>query len=137
MLHRNIYLPQTSGVKTMTMNDTLNTMKDFTNKAMERVTSLGDLNMRVFERMTAKQMEGVNLLLEHGNRLFTLATAAKGYNEYAKGQIEMTQDLSKRMMAESQANLALAGQVREEYQSWFVKNMAEVTADMRKAVPSL
>ena len=121
----------------MTMNDTLNTMKDFTNKGMERVTSLGDLNMRVYERMTAKQMEGVNLLLEHGNRLFTLATGAKGYNELIKGQVEMTQDLSKRVMAESQANLALAGQVREEYQSWFVKNMADVTADMRKAVPSL
>lgn len=137
MLHRNISFPTSTGVTNMTMNDTLNTMKDMTNKGMERMTSLSELNMRVFERMTAKQMEGINLLMEHGNRLFTLATGAKGYNEYVKGQIEMTQDLSKRMMAESQANLALAGQVREEYQSWFVKNMAEVTADMRKAVPSL
>ena len=119
------------------MNDTLNTMKDFANKGMERMTSLGELNMRVFERMTAKQMEGMNLLVEHGNRMLTLASAAKGYNEFLKGQIEMTQDLPKRMMAESQANLALAGQVREEYQSWFVKNMGDVTADLRKAVPSL
>lgn len=121
----------------MTMNDTLNTMKDMTDKGMERMTSLSELNMRVFERMTAKQMEGINLLMEHGNRMFTLATGAKGYNEYVKGQIEMTQDLSKRLMAESQANLAMAGQVREEYQSWFVKNMGDVTADLRKAVPSL
>jgi hypothetical protein len=33
--------------------------------------------------------------------------------------------------------MAMAGQMREEYQSWFVKNMADVTADMRKSVPAL
>jgi hypothetical protein len=121
----------------MTMNDTLNSMKDLTSKGMERMTSFGELNMRVFERMTAKQMEGMNLLMEQGNRMLTLATGAKGYNEFLKGQIEITQELSRRMMAESQANMAMAGQMREEYQSWFVKNMADVTADMRKSVPTL
>jgi len=115
-----------------TINDTINTVNDLTNKGVERMTSFGELNLRVFERMAARQMDAVNLAMEHGIRVMKLATEAKGYNEYLKGQVEATKDLSERMMTESKTNMELAGQVRDDYRDWFEKNLAEVSADLRK-----
>ena len=122
---------------TKTLNDTLHTMTDFTNKGVERMTSLGELNMSLFERMAAKQMAAMSTLMEHGNRMYTLAVGAKGYNELFKSQVGALQDLGKVVMEESRDNLALTGEVRGEYQSWFKKNLEEVQADLRKMVPAV
>ncbi|NCA88480.1 MAG: phasin family protein [Gammaproteobacteria bacterium] len=122
---------------TKTMNDTLHTMTDLTNKGMERMTSLGALNMGLFERMAAKQMTAMGMLMEHGNRMLTLTVGAKGYNELFKGQVGALQDLGKVVMEESRDNLALSGEVRGEYQSWFKKNLEEMQVDLRKVMPAV
>jgi len=119
-----------------TINDTINTVNDLTNKGVERMSSFGELNLRVFERLAARQMDAVNLAMEHGIRVMKLTTEAKGYNEYLKGQVEATKDLSERMMAESKTNMELAGQVRDDYRDWFEKNLAEVSADLREGTAS-
>ncbi len=79
----------------MTANETMNTVNEITNKGVERMTSLGELNLRMFERMAARQMDALNLVMEHSNRLMKLATDAKGYNEFFKGQVEATKDLQR------------------------------------------
>jgi hypothetical protein len=113
----------------------MTTVNEMTNKGFERMTSLGELNLRVFERMAARQMDAFNLFMEHGTRVMNLATGAKGYNELIKGQVDAAKELSERLMAESKANMALAGEVRDDYRGWFEKNLAEVGADLRKATP--
>jgi hypothetical protein len=80
-------------------------------------------------------MDAVNMMMEHGIRVMKLTTESKGYNEFFKGQVEAAKDLSERMMTESKTNLALAGEVRDDYRAWFEKNMAEVTTELKKAVP--
>lgn len=119
----------------MTANETMNTVNEMTNKGFERMTSLGELNLRIFERMATRQMDTMNLLMEHGVRVMNLATTARGYNELFKGQTEAAKELSERIMDESKANMKLAGEVRDDYRGWFEKNLAEVGADLRKATP--
>jgi hypothetical protein len=119
-----------------TVNETMNTVNEMTNKGLERLTSLGELNLRTFERLAARQMDAVNLFVEHGVRVMKLTTESKGYNEYLKGQVEATKELSERLMSESKSNVTLAGEVRDDYRHWFEKNMAEVSADLRKGVPT-
>ncbi len=121
----------------MNATDTLNTVKDFSIKGMERMTSLNELNMSLFERMAAQQMEALNMLMEHGNRTLTLASDAKGYNTFLKGQIEAAKDLSEQVIAKSKAGMTLAGQANEDYRTWYMSNLAEVSADLRKAVPAV
>jgi hypothetical protein len=116
----------------MTTNETMNAVNEMTNKGVERMTSLGEINLRFFERMTARQMDVMNLAMEHGIRMMKLATESKGYNEFFKGQVEATKELSERVMAETKTNLQLAGQVRDDYRVWFEKNLADVNADLRK-----
>lgn len=121
----------------MTINQTLNTAKDLTNKGMERMTSLGELNLSLLDRLAKQQMATLSILMEHGTRTLTMATGARGCNELLKVQVEATQELGERVMTECKAGLAMAGQVRDEYQSWYKVNMAEVSADLRKAIPAL
>jgi hypothetical protein len=101
------------------------------------LTSLGEINLRYLESVTTRQVDAFNLYLNHGVRLLKLATESKGYNDFFKGQVEATKDLSEHAVNESKANLQLAGQARDDYRAWFDKSLAEVSADLRKAVPAV
>ncbi len=93
----------------MTTTETLNTVKELSIKGMERMNSLTELNMSLFDRMAAQQMDALNMLMEHGNRTLTMASDAKGYNTFLKGQIEAATDLSEQVMAKTKSTLTLAG----------------------------
>ena len=117
-----------------TVTETVNTVNEITSKGVERLTSLGEINLRYFERLAARQVEAFNLYVEHGNRMLKLATESKGYDEFFKGQVDATKELSERVVTESKTNLELAGQARDDYRAWFEKNLADVSADLRKGV---
>lgn len=119
----------------MPANETVKAVNEITSKSIERMTNLSELNLRIFERVAARQMDAVNLYMEHGARVMKLATESKGYNELVKSQVEAAKELSERVMAESKTNLTLAGQVRDDYRTWFEKTLADVSTDLRKAVP--
>jgi len=123
----------------MNTTETLNTVKDLSIKGMERINSLNELNMSLFERMAAQQMDTLKMLMEHGKRTMslTLATDAKGYNTFLKGQIEAAKDLSEQVMAKSKSSMTLAGQFSEDYRAWYMQNLTELSADLRKVVPAV
>jgi len=116
----------------MTANETLNTVNEMSNTGLERMTSLGELNLRLFERLAARQMDAANLFMEHGIRVMKVATESKGYNDFIKGQMEAAKELSERLITEAKTNMALAGEVRDDYRHWLEKNLAEVSSDLRK-----
>ena len=118
----------------MNTNDSIKAINDWTNKSVERMTSLGELNVRIFEKMAARQMDTVTLYMEHSMRLMKLATESKGYNEFFKGQVDATKELGERVMAESKSTMQLVGEARDDYRDWFEKNLNEVSADLRKSV---
>ena len=116
----------------MNANDTFNTFNEITTKGVERMSSLGELTLRIFERLAARQVDAMNLAVEHGVRLAQLATETKGVNEFFKAQAEAAKELSERVVTESKTYMDLAGQARDDYRAWFEKNLAEVSADLRK-----
>ncbi len=99
----------------MTTTDSIKTLTDWTNKHIERMTSLGRLNMRLFEQLAIRRMDAMNLYLEHGLRLMQLATEAKGYSDLFKGQVEVSKELAERMLAEGKVALQIWGEARDEY----------------------
>jgi hypothetical protein len=110
----------------MSTNDMLNTYNELTNKGVERINALGELNLKVAEKMVGRQMDAMNLFMEQGVRLMKLATEAKGYSDYYKGQVDMAKEVTERMMQESKTNMHLAGEIRDEYRGWFDAAMADV-----------
>jgi phasin family protein len=117
----------------MTMKDNINSMNEMGNKGFDRLNSLGELNLRVWEKLAARQMEAVNAMMEQGARQMKLATEAKGYNDYLKGQMEIAKEVSERMMSEAKTNMDLAGEVRDDYRAWMQSGVSELTSEMRKS----
>jgi len=110
----------------MSTQDVMNTYKDLTNQNVERLNALGELNLKVAEKMVSRQMDAMNLFMEQGVRMLKLATEAKGYGELYKGQVEMAKEMSEQLMAASKTNMALAGEIRDDYRGWFDAAMAEL-----------
>lgn len=118
----------------MNTTDSMKAISDLTNKNIERMTSLGELNVRIFEKMAARQMDAMTLYMDHAMRVMKVATESKGYNELFKGQVDATKELSERMMAESKSTMQIASEARDDYRGWLEKNMGEISAEMRKGV---
>ena len=116
----------------MTMKDNINAVNEMGNKGFERINSLGELNLKVWEKLAARQMDALNIMMEQSVRQMKMASEAKGYNELLKGQIEMAKEASERMMAETKTNMELVGEVRDEYRDWVQSGVSELTAEMRK-----
>ncbi len=120
----------------MTVKDSLTAMNEMTSKGADRLNSLGDLNLKVWEKLAARQLEALNLMMEQSVRQMKIASEAKGYNEFVKAQVEMAKEASERMMEEVRTNMALANEVRDEYRAWAQAGMSEMTAEIKKSVAS-
>lgn len=121
----------------MTANESFKTLNDFAHKGVEQASSLGELNLSIFERLAARHVDAVNMAVEHSVRLARSMAESKGYSDLLKSQVEASKELSECLISESKENLQLAGQVRDDYRVWFEKSLAEVNADLRKAVPAI
>ena len=120
----------------MSVKDNVDAISELGNKNAERLNALSALNMRTWEKLAARQMDAMNLLMEQGMRQMKLASESKGYNELVKGEVELAKEVSSRMMEEAKANMQLAGEVRDLYRSWFEQGVSELSAEVRKATPS-
>jgi hypothetical protein len=110
----------------MSTQDVVKTYSDLTNQNVERLNALGELNLKVAEKMAARQVDVMNLFMEQGVRMMKLATEAKGYSELYKGQVDMAKEMTEQLMAESKTNMALVGEIRDDYRGWFDAAVAEL-----------
>ena len=120
----------------MTKKDNLSAINEISSKSIERMNSLGDLNLKIWEKMAARQLEALNLMMEQSVRQMKIASEAKGYNEFVKAQVEMAKEACERMMEEVRTNMSLANEVRDEYRAWAQAGMSEMTAEIKKSVAS-
>ena len=96
----------------MTSNDTFKTINEINHKSVEFVSALDELNLRIFERLAARQVDVMNLAVEHAVRLTKLATEPK-------------------------ASLSWVDEARVEYQAWFKKGLDSVSANNLWCVPTV
>jgi hypothetical protein len=120
----------------MSVKENLTAINEMGNKGYDRMNALAELNLRAWETLAARQMDALNLFMEQGLRQMKLATESKGYNDFVKGEMDLAKEMSTRMMEETKANMKLAGEVRENYRSWFQQGVSDLTAEIRKTAPS-
>jgi isoleucyl-tRNA synthetase len=111
---------------TMNLNDNLKTLNELTNNSVERMTALGELNMKIAERMATRQMDLFGHWMEQGTKLMRVATEARGYSDLYKAQVDLTKEASEQMMTESKTSLQFATETRDQYRAWFETTMAEM-----------
>ena len=119
----------------MSAKDNLDAVKDLGSKGMENLNQLTELNMKVLEKITSRQMEALKFMMGQSKRQMQMATDAKGYGEFMKGQVELAKETSERMLEETKANMQIANEVRDDYRSFVQKGMGELSEEVKKVVP--
>jgi len=113
----------------------LEAVNEMGSKAIENINKLAELNMKVLEKITSRQMEAMNFMMEQSKRQMKLATEAKGFEEFIKGQAELAKEASQRMMEESKASMQIASEMREDYQSFVQQGVNALSEKVRKVTP--
>jgi len=119
----------------MSAKENLDAVKDLGSKGMEHLNQLAELNMKVFEKITSRQMEALNFMMAQSKRQMQLASEAKGYTEFMKGQVELAKETSERMLEETKANMQIANEVRDDYRAFVQKGMSELSEEVKKVTP--
>jgi hypothetical protein len=119
----------------MTANANMNLISEMSTKGFERLSSLGELNLRTWERLVGRQMDALSFVMEQGIRHVKLATESNGYSEFLKGGVELASEMSGRAMAEAKASLMVAGEVHEDYRAWVQQGVTDLSAGLRKSAP--
>ena len=119
----------------MTAQKNLESMQEMGTKAMENLNKLAELNMKILEKITSRQMEAMNFMMEQSKRQMKLASEAKGFDEFLKGQAELAKETSERMLAESKASMQIATEVREDYRAFVQQGMSLLSEQVRKVTP--
>jgi len=115
----------------MNQQDTTKIVTELTNKNVERMNALNELNLRAWERMTARQMDVMGYFMEQTLRSMKLASESKSYTDFVKAQMEMAKAVGERLMEEAKTNQQVAAEVRDEYRDWYKSGVADLAADMR------
>jgi phasin family protein len=110
-------------------------MNDLSSKSYEAAQSLGEINLRIMERLLARQMDAFSLLMDSGLRQVKMVTEAKGPNDLMKGQIDLVRELSERALAEGRENVKLATDTRNEYRAWFEQGLQVINEKVVKLRP--
>lgn len=132
MLHRNNGALHNDG-DPMNAKVNFDMVNDMGNKGFESLRELGEINLRNWERMVARQMESVSQMMEAGMRQARVASEVKDYNDLVKSQVEFAKELGQRMVDETRQNLKLAGDARDEYRAWFEKGVVGLREQMSQA----
>ncbi len=110
----------------------LEAVNEVGSKAIGNLNKLAELNMKVVEKITSRQMEAMNFMLEQSKRQMELANQVKGFDDFIKGQAELAKQTSERLLEESKANMQIVSEVREDYRSFVQQGMNELSEDVRR-----
>jgi phasin family protein len=116
--------------------ESIEMMNDLGTKGYEAAQSLGEINLRTMERLLARQMDALNLLMDSGLRQVKMVTDAKGPNDLVKEQINLVRELSERFLAEGRENVKLATDTRNEYRAWFEQGVQVINEKVVKLRPA-
>ena len=126
-------------------NDTMKLFKDITEKSVASFKSVGELNLRTFEALAAKQVEIVQGAADAGVKQSAIFTDTKDVNELLSAQSDLAnvyaENLSKNVteitdiLKGAQEELAgLAEEAFEDAKANAEKVAAEVKANAEKVV---
>ena len=148
MLHCNkccLYITFNDNEENIMANDTMKLFKDITEKSVASFKSVGELNLRTFEALAAKQVEIVQGAADAGVKQSAIFTDAKDVNELLSAQSDLANvyadNLSKSVteitdiLKGAQEELTgLAEEAFEDAKANAEKVAAEVKANTEKVV---
>ena len=96
-------------------NEYLDMVNKFNANFFASAKRLGDLNLKTFEKLAAKQAEIMNDCLESTTKHYEVLTTSKDYKQAMASQSELLQGCNEKMVGSLREAAELMASVREEY----------------------
>jgi phasin family protein len=93
----------------------LEMVNEFNENVFASAKRLGELNMRTFEQMTAKQADIINACLESSAKQYEVLTTAKDYKDAAAAQSELLKGCNEKFLANLRETAEMMNAAREEF----------------------
>lgn len=112
----------------MTSKDSLNLVKELSTSGFETARAFGELNLSIWEKMMAKQMDAFNLLLDTGLEQVKLSTETSDIKALTEAQTELAKKLGETMIAAGREGFEVANEARDEYRALTEKSVEAFTS---------
>ena len=109
-------------------NEYLEMVNQFNENVFASAKRIGELNMRTFEKLAAKQAKVVNDCMESGAKQVEVLTSAKDYNEAMAAQSELFKGCNEKLLSNLRETAEMMNEVRDEL-SGLMEEAVKYTSD--------
>jgi hypothetical protein len=120
-------------VTEMKMNETYEMMVKATNEGYANARKLADLNLSVWDKLVAKQMELMTLCMDAGSKQFDAVKDVERPDELVGKQMSMVRECGEKLLEKNREMVDLLASTREEYQGWVEESVNQVQDQFAKA----
>lgn len=131
MLHCTNFLDHSG--ETDMQNEYLDMVNKFNANFLASAKRLGDLNLKTFEKLAAKQAEIINDCLESTTKQYEVLTTSKDYKEAMAAQSELFKGCNEKMVGSMREAAELMASVREEYSNMVEEAVKQASDSVEEA----
>ena len=113
--------------------DNMETIRQFGVNGFEAARSLGELNLRTWEKLVEKQAETFGLFVDAGIEMVKAGSELKDLKELVNVEMNVTKQFGENLVVKSRETLQLANDARDDYRSWAEQGVEQFTKQAHKS----
>jgi hypothetical protein len=99
----------------------------------ESIRTLGELNLRTWEKLVEKQMDTFGLFIDTGIKQLSLSTEITDAKDLVNTQVELAKAFGESLAAKGRETVEIANSVRDEYQGWLEDGVKKLNETAKTA----
>lgn len=119
-------------MKTSAVN--LEVMKEFGVAGFEAARSLGELNLRTWEKLVEKQAETFGLFADAGVEMVKATSEAKEIKELVSAEMAVAKQFGESLVVKGREALQLSNEARDDYRSWAEQGFESFSKQVNQSV---
>lgn len=131
MLHCTNFLDHSG--ETDMQNEYLDMITKFNENFFASAKRLGDLNLKTFEKLAAKQAEVMSDCVESSTKHYEVMTTSKDYKEAMAAQTELFKGCNEKMLGSMREAAELMASVRDEYSGMVEEAVKQASDSVEEA----
>ena len=120
----------------MTSDDMTEHWNNIAKTAMDSIKELGNINVRVIEKLTEQQLAVLNTCLEASQKEIDLASKTRNPEEIINMQSELIAEYNTKLMGILQNTGAILSSCNTDISAWAEKSVAATTSKARNSSKS-
>ncbi|MDF1529661.1 MAG: phasin family protein [Sedimenticola sp.] len=119
-------------MKTSAVN--LEAFKEVGVAGFEAARTLGELNLRTWEKLVEKQAEAFGLFVDAGIELVKTSTEQKDIKELVNAEMNVAKQFGENLVVKGREALQVANDARDDYRSWAEQGVETFTKQVNSSV---